>query len=82
MSYMIEYEGLKFDEFEFRKDLPAIIHCLTAPEPHSEAEWEREEQLSSALVGWETKYSEELIEAVSDALDELVVNFCDAFLDI
>jgi hypothetical protein len=80
---MIEYEGLKFDEFEFRKDLPAIIHCLTAPEPQddSEAEWEREEQLSSALVGWETKYNEELIEAVSDALDELVVNFCDAFLN-
>lgn len=83
MSYMIEFEGIKFDEFEFRKDLPHIIHCLTAPESQgdSEEEWERSEQLSSALVAWENKYGEELIEKVKESLDELEVNFCDAFLE-
>jgi hypothetical protein len=79
---MIEFEGIEFDEFEFRKDLPHIIHCLTAPEPQgdSEEEWERSEQLSSALVAWENKYSEELIEKVKESLDDLESNFCDAYL--
>ena len=84
MSYMVEYEGVKFDGFEFRKDLPHIIHCLTAPEARddSEEEWERCEQVSSALVGWATKYSVEIIDKVDETLDDLVINFCDLFLDI
>ena len=84
MSYMVEYEGVKFDEFEFRKDLPHIIHCLTAPEARddSEEEFERIEALSSALVGWATKYSVEIIDKVDESLDDFVNNFCDAFLDI
>ena len=84
MSYMVEYEGVKFDGFEFRKDLPHIIHCLTAPEARddSEEEWERCEQVSSALVAWENKYSEEIIDKVKETLDDLVNNFCDLFLDI
>ena len=84
MSYMVEYEGVKFDEFEFRKDLPHIIHCLTAPEARddSEEEWERCDQVTSALVGWATKYSVEIIDKVDESLDDFVNNFCDAFLDI
>ena len=82
MSYMVEYDGVKFDEFEFREDLPHIVHCLTAPEPQddSEEEWERAEQLSSALTGWEDKYSEEIIAEVKEALEDFVTNFCDCFL--
>ena len=85
MSYMIEYEGLKFDEFKFRKDLPYIINTLTTPEPHeqddSEEAWELAEQKHISLVAWKNKYNEELIDKVEESLDNFVNNFCDAFLD-
>lgn len=77
MSYMVEYEGVKFDEFEFRKDLPSIIHCLTINEAN-----ESEVYIQQCLLDWEEKYSEEIIDKVKESLDDFVNNFCDAFLDI
>jgi hypothetical protein len=58
---------------ELEADLPNIIHCITAPEAQddSEAEFERIEALSSAMVGWENKYSSDLIAEVMDLLDDM-----------
>ena len=58
---------------QLKEDLPHIIHCLTAPEPQddSEEEWERSEQLSSALTGWEDKYGDDLIDEIKLALEDL-----------
>lgn len=84
MSYMIEYDGVKFDEFEFRKDLPYIINALTTPEPHekddSEEAWELAEQKHIDLAAWRKKYSEEIVAEVEEALEDFVTNFCDCFL--
>jgi len=67
MSYYTEYET------ELEADLPNIIHCLTAPEAQddSEAEFERIEELSSALQGWEFKYGDELLEEVESLLADM-----------
>jgi hypothetical protein len=58
---------------ELEADLPHIIHCITAPEAQddSEAEFERIEALSSAMVGWEHKYGSDLIAEVMDLLDDM-----------
>ena len=58
---------------ELEADLPHIIHCITAPEAQddSEAEFERIEALSSAMVGWENKYGSDLIAEVMDLLDDM-----------
>ena len=60
-------------EEELEQDLPAIIHCVTAPpaKDDSEAEWERINSLSSALYGWECKYGMELLNEVEDLLSDM-----------
>lgn len=72
MSYVYSEYKTKF-ETELEEDLPAIIHCLTAPEPQdeSEAEWERAEELSSALFGWECKYGADLLSEVENLLGDM-----------
>jgi hypothetical protein len=58
---------------ELEADLPNIIHCLTAPPARddSEAEWERSEELSSALQGWEFKYGGEVLEEIEDLIADM-----------
>ena len=67
MSHYTEYET------ELETDLPNIIHCLTAPEAQddSEAEWERSEELSSALQGWEHKYGSEVLEEIETLIGDM-----------
>jgi hypothetical protein len=66
-SHYTEYET------ELETDLPNIIHCLTAPPARddSEAEWERINNLSSALQGWQHKYGDDLIEEVESLLADM-----------
>jgi hypothetical protein len=58
---------------ELEADLPNIIHCLTAPEAQgdSEAEWERSEELSSALQGWEFKYGSEVLDEIENIIGDM-----------
>jgi hypothetical protein len=67
MSHYTEYET------ELETDLPDIIHCVTAPPARddSEAEWERINNLSSALQGWQHKYGDDLIEEVESLLADM-----------
>ena len=67
MSYYTEYET------ELEKDLPNIIHCLTAPKARddSEAEWERINEVSSALTEWEFKYGGEVLDEIEDLIADM-----------
>jgi hypothetical protein len=67
MSHYTEYETA------LEEDLPNIIHCLTAPEAQddSEAEFERIEELSSALQGWEFKYGSEVLEEIESLIADM-----------
>jgi hypothetical protein len=58
---------------ELEADLPNIIHCLTAPnaQDDSEAEWERSEELSSALQGWEFKYGSEVLDEIETLIGDM-----------
>jgi hypothetical protein len=58
---------------ELEADLPDIIHCLTAPEAQddSEAEFERIEELSSALQGWSHKYGDEVLEEIESLIADM-----------
>ena len=60
-------------EQQLDEDMQDIIHCLTAPEAQndSEAEWERSEELSSALTGWQNKYGDELIEEIEYLIGDM-----------
>ena len=67
MSYYTEYETA------LEEDLPNIIHCLTAPPARddSEAEWERIDEVSSALTEWEFKYGDDLLEEVEGLIADM-----------
>jgi hypothetical protein len=58
---------------ELEADLPNIIHCLTAPnaQDDGEAEWERSEELSSALQGWEFKYGSEVLDEIETLIGDM-----------
>ena len=56
-------------EQQLDEDMQDIIHCLTAPP--AEAEWERSEELSSALTGWQHKYGDELIEEIESLIGDM-----------
>ena len=60
-------------EQQLDEDMQDIIHCLTAPEAQndSEAEWERSEELSSVLTGWQNKYGDELIEEIESLIGDM-----------
>ena len=60
-------------EKQLKKDLPNIIHCLTAPKAQddSEEEWERVEALSSALQGWSHKYGDEMLDDINDLIADM-----------
>ena len=64
------------------EDMQDIIHCVTAPPARddSEAEWERIDDLSSALQGWQHKYGDELIEEIESLIGDMarhLVENCD-----
>jgi len=67
MSYYTEYETA------LEEDLPNIIHCLTAPPARddSEAEWERINEVSSALTEWEFKYGNEVLDEIETLISDM-----------
>jgi hypothetical protein len=67
MSHYTEYET------ELETDLPNIIHCLTAPKARddSEAEWERINEVSSALTEWEFKYGSEVLDEIETLIGDM-----------
>jgi hypothetical protein len=67
MSHYTEYET------ELETDLPNIIHCLTAPKARddSEAEWQRINEVSSALTEWEFKYGGEVLDEIEDLIADM-----------
>lgn len=67
MSYYTEYETA------LEEDLPNIIHCLTAPpvRDDSEAEWERINEVSSALTEWEFKYGSEVLDEIETLISDM-----------
>jgi hypothetical protein len=58
---------------ELETDLPNIIHCLTAPpvRDDSEAEWERIDEVSSALTEWEFKYGSEVLDEIETLISDM-----------
>ena len=58
---------------ELEADLPNIIHCLTAPRAKndSEAEWERINEVSSALTEWEFKYGGEVLDEIETLIGDM-----------
>jgi len=64
---------MKTFEQQLDADIQDIIHCLTAPPARddSEAEWERTNDLSSALQGWQHKYGDELIEEIESLIGDM-----------
>jgi hypothetical protein len=58
---------------ELETDLPNIIHCLTAPKARddSEAEWQRIQDVSSALTEWEFKYGGEVLDEIEDLIADM-----------
>ena len=60
-------------EQQLDEDMQDIIHCVTAPPARddSEAEWERINDLSSALQGWQAKYGEDLILEIENLLGDM-----------
>ena len=58
---------------ELEADLPNIIHCLTAPsaQDDGEAEFERIEELGSALFGWECKYGADLLSEIESLIGDM-----------
>ena len=67
MSHYTEYETT------LEADLPNIIHCLTAPKARddSEAEWQRINEVSSALTEWEFKYGGEVLDEIEDLIADM-----------
>ena len=58
---------------ELETDLPNIIHCLTAPsaQDDGEAEWERINEVSSALTEWEFKYGSEVLDEIENIIGDM-----------
>jgi len=67
MSYYTEYETA------LEEDLPNIIHCLTAPPARDDsvAEWERINEVSSALTEWEFKYGGEVLDEIETLISDM-----------
>ena len=64
-------------------DLFAIMHILTAPpaKDDSEAEWERLEELSSAWVGFQNKYSTEMLGDIEEGLNQVIDTYTEKLMD-
>ena len=60
-------------EQQLDEDMQDIIHCVTATpaKDYSEAEWERNNDLSSALQGWQAKYGEDLILEIESLIGDM-----------
>jgi hypothetical protein len=75
---MTEFEKEMAKEKELSTDLFAIMHLLTAPDWEDQ---EKREALSSALVGYETKYGRDLIGALEQGLYNAVDVVTEQILD-
>jgi len=60
-------------EQQLDEDMQDIIHCVTAPPAinDTEEEWERINNLSIALQGWQHKYGEDLILEIEGVLGDM-----------
>jgi len=64
-------------------DLHSIVNILTTSpaKDDSEAEWERVLESDSAWLGFQNKYSQDLLDDISDAVDGLIDSFAERIVD-
>jgi len=70
-------------ELVLSTDLHSIVNILTASPARddSEAEWERILRLDSAWVGYQNKFSQDLLDDIEDAVNGLIGSFAERIVD-
>jgi len=70
-------------ELALSADLHSIVNILTASPARddSEAEWQRIMQLDSAWVGYQNKFSQDLLDDIEDAVNGLIGSFAERIVD-